>query len=62
MEQEIMKRHSNNQATAQNNKLEFKDKNKSQKNIIWLNPLFSKSLSTKIVHYFLKLLDKPKKS
>ena len=48
-----------------NVKLQYKPTNQNPKNkinrkrnIIWLNPPFSKSVSTKIGHYFLNLLDK----
>ena len=35
-----------------------KNKINRKRNIIWFNPPFSKSVSTKIGHYFLNLLDK----
>ena len=35
-----------------------KNKINRKRNIFWFNPLFSKSVSTKIGHYFLNLLDK----
>ena len=48
-----------------NIKLQYKPTNQNPKskinrkrNIIWFNPPFSKSVSTKIGHYFLNLLDK----
>ena len=49
--QVIMSRYSANQQNSKN-------KINRKRNIIWLNLSFSKSISTKIGHYFLNLLDK----
>ena len=46
------------QVTVETNKSEYKNKINYNINITWFNPRISKTVSTKIGHYFLNLLDK----
>ena len=46
---DVKSKHNPNKKTKQKNR---------KRNIIWLNPPYSKNVATKVGHYFLKLLDK----